>query len=45
MMLEHRKVQQDNGFGIRGWSMAKEKDVTIGAETANDGGTRRRVNG
>ena len=41
---EDRAVQQDDGFGLRVWGVAKVVDVPIGAEAADDGGAGWRVN-
>jgi hypothetical protein len=38
-------MKQDDGFGIFVWGVAEVVDVTIGAETADDGGAGWGVNG
>ena len=45
MGLEDRAMKQDKGFGGGVGSVTEVKDVTIGPEAADDGGTGRSVNG
>lgn len=33
-------MEQDDGFGVWVWGVAEVEDVAIGAEAADDGGTR-----
>ena len=42
---EDGAVQQDDGFGFWIWGVSEVVNVTIGTQAADDGGTRRGVNG
>ena len=45
MGLEDRAMKEDEWFGIGIGGVTKVKNVAIGTEAAEDGGTRRGVNG
>ena len=42
---EDRNMEQDDGFGLRVWGLTEVEGVAIWAETTDDGGARRSVDG